>query len=81
MDNTTAYRLLETMITFFESGTKESDTSAKAIIEWDFDHLEYWQKEIKCLQDEGEWTGLRAPEAEMITGILRNIQRELIQKQ
>ena len=81
MDTINTYRLLETMIHYFESGFKESDTSAKAIIEWDFDHLEDWQKEIKRLQNEGNWTGLRAPEAEMIAGILRNIQRELIEIQ
>ena len=65
------------MISYFEVGNKESDTSAKSIFEWDFDYYKVWQKEIKHLQDKGNWKGLCASEAEIIAGILLNIKRKL----
>ena len=77
MDNTNAHCLLETLINYFEAGNKESDKAAKAIIEYDFDNLDKWRKEIKRLRESGEWTGLRSPEADIIAGALRYIQEGL----
>ncbi|HER63292.1 MAG TPA: hypothetical protein ENO11_04880 [Desulfobacteraceae bacterium] len=81
MDNTAARGLLQTMIDYFESGNKETDRAAKAILEWDDEHLKDWQAEIKRLRDEGEWTGIRAPEADIVAGALRSIQQQLVRKQ
>jgi len=69
------------MIDYFESGNKETDRAAKAILEWDDEHLKDWQAEIKRLRDEGEWTGIRAPEADIVAGALRSIQQQLVRKQ
>jgi len=75
MDNATAQCLLQTMIDYFETGSKESDRMAKTIIEWDSDSLADWQMEIKRLQESGQWTGIRAPEADIIAEALRHIQQ------
>jgi len=65
------------MIDYFEAGNQETDRAAKAIIEWDFEYPADWQAEIKRLRERGEWTGLRAPEAEIIAAALRSIQQQL----
>ncbi|MBW2466146.1 MAG: hypothetical protein JRF02_02505 [Deltaproteobacteria bacterium] len=79
MDRTVANYLLQAMIDFFEAGNKQTDSVAKAIIESDFDYLDRWKIEIKRLKDEGEWSGLRAPEADIVIAALRAIQ-ELIEE-
>lgn len=77
MDTRTALRLLQTMIDYFETGNQESDGAAKAIIESDFQSVQDWRAEIDRRREQGEWTGLRAPEAEMIAAALRLIRRQL----
>jgi hypothetical protein len=67
--------LLQTMIDYFATGTKESDKAAKAIIDWDFEYLPYWQEEIKRRRDAGEWTGVRAPEADIVVSALQALQQ------
>lgn len=77
MDRNTALQLLQTMIDYFETGTRETDQAAKALIDWDFQHLDAWRAAIKHLRESGEWTGVRAPEAELIAGALRFIRQQL----
>lgn len=77
MDTMTALRLIQTMIDYFETGTRETDRAAKAILDWDFQYVADWQAEIKRLREEDEWTGIRAPEAEIITAALRFIRQQL----
>jgi len=77
MDNIIALRLLQAMIDYFEAGNKESDNMAKTIIEWDFENEAAWQDKIKHLRESGEWTGLRAPEAEIISEALRYIHQQI----
>lgn len=72
MDEKGALHLLQTLIDYFEAGNQETDAAAKAIIASDFDYGDKWQGEIKELLAEADWTGLRAPEAEIVTmGLLR----------
>lgn len=77
MDKTTALRMLQTLIDYFESGNSETDRAAKNIIEWDFEHLAERKKELNILCESGEWTGIRAPEADIIVSALHFIQEEL----
>ena len=77
MDRTAALHLLQAMIDYFEAGNQQTDGAAKAIIESDFEYLDDWQAEIRRRKAEGEWTGLRAPEAEIVVGSLRAIQKLL----
>jgi hypothetical protein len=77
MEKTAAHRLLRTMIDYFEAGNPEADRAAKNIIEWDSENLDIWQAEIRRLREEGEWTGIRAPEAEILTAALRSIRQQM----
>jgi hypothetical protein len=77
MERKVTLHLLQAMIDFFEAGNRQSDGTAKAIIESDTEYLDYWLEEIKRFKAEGEWTGLRAPEAEIIAGLLGAIQQNL----
>ena len=77
MDRKAALHLLQIMIDFFEAGNQQTDGAAKAIIESDFECLDQWHVEMKRRKDEGEWTGLRAPEAEIVAAALHVIQKEL----
>ena len=77
MDNRNAQSLLQTMIDYFETGSKESDRAAKAILEWDFENETVWQGEIRRLRESGEWTRVRAPEADIVAAALRSIQQKL----
>lgn len=77
MNRTNALHFLQTMIDYFETGNKETDGTAKAIIEWDFEYLPVWQTKIKRLREAGDWTGLRAPEADIVTEALRFIKQEI----
>ena len=61
---------LQTLIAYFETGTKESDAVAKAILATD---LDYWQQETEQFQKSTDWTGLRAPEAEILALALREV--------
>jgi hypothetical protein len=76
MDKDFALRLVQTLIDYFESGTKETDRAAKNIIEWDVENRADWQAKIQRLRETGDWTGLRAPEADIIAAALRLIQRK-----
>lgn len=80
MDRTKAFQLLQIMIDFFEAGNKQADAMAKEIIESDFDSLDQWRAAIKRLKDDGEWTGLRAPEADIVVEALRLIQEQTDEK-
>ena len=77
MDRTAAIHLLQVMIDYFEAGNQHTDAAAKAIIESDFEYPENWQAEIRRCKAEGEWTGLRAPEAEILASALGSIQKML----
>jgi len=77
MDRTTAIHLLQVMIDYFEAGNQHTDTVAKSIIESDFEYLENWQAEIRRCKAEAEWTGLRAPEAEILASALSTVQKLL----
>ena len=77
MDRTAALYLLQAMIDYFEAGNKQTDSAAKAIIESDFDYLDNWQAEIRRLKAEGEWSGVRAPEADIVARSLHTIQELL----
>jgi hypothetical protein len=68
MERSEIQRVLESLITYFETGTKETDAAAKAIIAYDAD---YWREAIERFQQGTEWTGIRAPEAEMLASALR----------
>ncbi len=77
MDKTVALHLLQAMIDYFEAGNQQTDGVAKAIIESDFEYLDHWQAEIGRRKAEGEWTGIQAPEAEIVVGALRAIHKQL----
>jgi hypothetical protein len=74
MEQKDAVHFLQAMIDYFEAGNQQTDAVAKDIIETDFEYLDQWQAEIKRLKSERQWTGLRAPEAEVIVGALRILQ-------
>lgn len=65
---------LQTLVSYFETGTRESDAVAKAILATD---SEYWQLETDQFQKSTEWTGIRAPEAELLALALREADRLL----
>ena len=77
MNNDTSLHLLQAMIDYFEAGNKESDGAAKNIIESDADGLGYWQEHMENFRQTGQWTGLRAPEAEVIAAVLRQVRARL----
>ncbi len=64
-------RVLNTLIDYFEAGNPESDAAAKAILVADSEYEDYWRPEIEKFQCGVEWTGLRGPEAELLSGRLR----------
>lgn len=80
MDKNTALHVLQTMIEYFEVGNKETDAAAKAIIEWDFEYAEFWEERMRQYRQGGNWTGIRAVEAEMVALALRDIQALLEQE-
>ena len=77
MDMNDSLHLLQTMIDFFEAGNQETDAAAKAIIESDFEYSANWEAEIKRFREGTDWTGLRAPEAEIVVATLRHLQQML----
>ncbi len=77
MDKNTALHLLITLIDYFEAGNHETDSAAQAIIASDVNFKEKWEAEIKRLVAGNEWTGLRAPEADIIASALHRLQRLL----
>ncbi|HHO49038.1 MAG TPA: hypothetical protein ENN06_11405 [Desulfobacteraceae bacterium] len=81
MDRNTALQLLQTMIDYFETGTRETDQAAKAILEWDFQSPVDWPAAITRFRESIEWTGVRAPEAEMIAAALRFIRQQLAERE
>ena len=74
MDEAAVLHLLHAMIDYFEAGNRETDGAAKNILSSDFEYKAYWEEVIKRLQQGEEWTGLRAPEAEIIAAALRQLQ-------
>ena len=79
MDKNIALHVLQTMIEYFEVGNKETDAAAKAIIEWDFEYTDYWKEKLRQYMRSGDWTRIRAPEAELVALALRDIQALLEQ--
>lgn len=77
MDRDTALHLLQTLIDYFEAGNKETDSVAKDILDFDADFKEKWAEEIRRLLSSGDWSGLRAPEAEIIAAALHHLQQML----
>jgi len=77
MDRDTALHLLQTLIDYFEAGNKETDHVAKDILAYDFEFQEKWSEEIKRLLSGGDWSGLRAPESEIIAIALHHLQQIL----
>jgi hypothetical protein len=80
MDTTSARRLLQVMIEFFETGNQTTDSVAKLILESDFEDSDFWQQEVKKLKSETEWSGVRAAEADILVLALRHI-REMVGEQ
>jgi len=74
MDTTSARRLLQIMIEFFETGNQTSDSVAKLILESDFEDSDFWQKEVKKFKSGTEWSGVRAAEADIVALALRHIR-------
>lgn len=70
MENSEVQQALQTLITFFESGTKEADEIAKVIL---LSEADYWQEVIERFQTSIDWTGIRAPEAELLVQALREL--------
>lgn len=77
MDRIDSLRLLQTMIDYFETGNQQTDAVAKAILASDLEFDAKWQTEIKRLRNSTDWTGLRAPEAEILAAAL-HLLREVL---
>lgn len=77
METHEALRLLQAMIDYFEAGNQDADAAAKEIIASDFTNSDHWQARIDRLVHGVEWSGLRAPEAELVATGLRTLQRLL----
>jgi hypothetical protein len=71
VDKRDEQRLLTALIDYFESGTREADAAAKAVLAADGDFDTYWRAEIERFQKSVLWTGLRGPEAELLATGLR----------
>lgn len=69
--------VLHLLIDYFESGNTETDAAAKAVIESDMDGREIWSEVIRQYRQGAEWTGLRAPEAEILANALREISPQV----
>ena len=76
MKRNDARQLLQALIDYLEAGNPAADAAAKAIIESDFEHRDTWRAELTKLRQGAEWTGLRAPEADLLVTALRLLQRE-----
>ncbi len=63
MDRSEVQRTLQTLITYFETGIKETDAAAKAILD---SESEYWQGPVERYRNSPDWTGIRSPEAELL---------------
>jgi len=74
MERDVVLHLLHAMIDYFEAGNRDSDGAAKDILASDFESKTYWEQEIKRLQQGEEWSGLRAPEAEIVVTVFRQLQ-------
>jgi len=65
------------MIEYFEAGNRETDAAAKDILESDFNYRDHWRATAEELRQGTEWSGLRAPEAEIVVRGLRLIEGQL----
>jgi hypothetical protein len=68
MNRIEVQQALQTLISYFETGNQETDAAAKAIVASDADNR---QEAIERFRNSTEWTGIRAPEAEMLALALR----------
>lgn len=71
MEKVDSLHLLQTMIDYFETGNQQTDAVAKAILESDIAYNEKWEAEIRRFRNSTAWTGIRSPEAEILTAALR----------
>ena len=62
---------LTTLSDYFAAGNDESDAAAKAVLVADSAYDDYWRPEVEQFQRSAEWTGVRAPEAELLVHFLR----------
>lgn len=74
MEKIDTHSVIDLLIEYFETGTKETDAVAKLILQSSSEYNTSWQDEIKRIQAGTEWTGLRSVEAEIITFSLKEIQ-------
>lgn len=77
MDRSTPRLLLQTLIDYFEAGNPETDAAARAILDSDFGNRAHWEATVGRLRHGPGWTGLRAPEAEVVARALRALQQML----
>ncbi|MEW6426454.1 MAG: hypothetical protein AB1568_00320 [Thermodesulfobacteriota bacterium] len=73
MDAPTARQLLQIMLVYFETGNQETDGAAKNIFETAVDYRGRWQEEVARFRQSSDWSGLRAPEAELLAAALRHV--------
>ncbi len=76
-ESDTLRRLLDTLATYLETGNAETDNVAKMVLAADVEYNEYWRPEVERFRRNGDWTGIRAPEAEMMALLLREVARRL----
>lgn len=74
MDKKISEKALQALIDFFEAGNNESDTAAKSILDADYANKDYWRQEILHLRMGTLWSGLRAPEAELLVMALHELK-------
>ncbi len=77
MNSSEKIRVMDAIIEFFESSNKESDQTAKSIIESDFENKEMYAHAVSELLKGADWTGLRTPEADILLAALTFAQEHL----
>ena len=77
MEKITPEHLLQLLIEYFETGNKETDAVAKAIVSSDVEFTDIWQEEMRRYRQGTDWTGIRAVEAEVLTFILQKMKTRL----
>ncbi len=75
MNNEATNRAVQALIDFFEAGNNESDIAAKNVLDADFANKEYWREELLHLRMGTLWSGLRAPEAELLVLALHEVKK------
>ncbi|WP_419176164.1 hypothetical protein [Desulfosediminicola sp.] len=70
-------KVLDMLISFFETGNTVTDSAAKAIFMEDGEYDEYWQGVVDEFRQSVDWTGVRAPESEFLSFCLRNLRDKI----